>query len=120
MRAIAAVIREDSNVLVDHRIYRIKAGFTQAYLDLYEKHGLATQSKHLGPPLAYMYAESGDVNTVVHLWAYEDATDRARRRAGMLADPDWKTYQQKLAESGYLLEQKTSLMLPAKFCPIKR
>ena len=107
-------------MLVDHRIYRIKAGFTQAYLELYEKNGFAAQSRHLGHPLAYLYAESGDVNTVAHLWGYEDASDRAKRRAGMLADPEWKTYQQKLAESGFLLEQKTSLMLPAKFCPIKR
>ena len=107
-------------MLVDHRIYRIKAGMTQAYLDLYEKHGFATQSKHLGTPLAYMSAESGDVNTVVHLWVYEDATDRAKRRAAMLADTEWKTYQKMLADSGYLLEQKTSLMIPAKFCPIKR
>jgi hypothetical protein len=107
-------------VLVDHRTYRIKAGHTQAYLDLYEKQGFATQSRHLGHPLTYMFAESGDVNTCVHDWVYEDAADRAKRRAAMLADPEWKAYQQKLAESGYLLEQKTSLMLPAKFCPIKR
>ena len=67
-----------------------------------------------------MYAESGDVNTIVHLWGYEDAADRAKRRAAMLADPEWRTYLGKLNESGYLMEQKTSLMVPAKFCPIKR
>jgi NIPSNAP len=67
-----------------------------------------------------MFAESGDVNTIVHDWAYEDAADRTRRRAAMFADPAWLNYLQKLNESGYLLEQKTSLMIPAKFCPIKR
>jgi hypothetical protein len=110
---------EDS-VLVDHRTYRIKPGMTAAHLGIYEKYGLAAQSKHLGAPIAYMYAESGDVNTVVHQWAYEDAADRARRRAAMFADPEWQVYLQKLNESGYLLEQKNSLMIPAKFCPIKR
>jgi hypothetical protein len=67
-----------------------------------------------------MYAETGDVNTIVHQWAYEDAADRAKRRAAMLADPELRNYLGKLNESGYLLEQKTSLMIPAKFSPIKR
>ena len=38
----------------------------------------------------------------------------------MLADPEWRTYLGKLNDSGYLLEQKTSIMIPAKFCPITR
>jgi NIPSNAP len=108
------------SVIVDHRTYRIKAGMTQAHLEIYEKHGFAAQSRHLGQPLAYMYAETGDVNTIVHMWGYEDAADRAKRRAAMLTDPEWRTYLGKLNESGYLLEQKTSIMIPAKFCPIQR
>ncbi len=87
-------------MLVDHRTYRIKPGMTAAHLGIYEKYGLAAQSKHLGAPIAYMYAESGDVNTVVHQWAYEDAADRARRRAAMFADPEWQVYLQKLNEFG--------------------
>ena len=107
-------------MIVDHRIYRIKPGMTQAHLDIYEKHGFATQTKHLGQPVAYMYGESGDVNTIVHLWAYEDVADRAKRRAAMWADPDWLVYVKKLNESGYLTAQNTSLMIPAKFTTIKR
>ena len=117
--AIGAASTE-GNVLVDHRTYRIKPGMTQGHLEIYEKYGYASQSRHLGTPIAYMFAESGDMNTIVHLWGYDDAADRARRRAAMLADPEWRTYLGKLNESGYLVEQKTSLMIPAKFCPIKR
>ena len=50
--------------------------------------------------IAYMYAETGDVNTIVHQWAYEDAADRAKRRAAMLADPEWQIYLGKLNEFG--------------------
>ena len=107
-------------MIVDHRTYRIKVGHTQTHLKIYEQYGFAAQTRHLGQPIAYMYAETGDVNTVVHNWAYEDAADRAKRRAGMFADPEWQVYLQKLNESGLLLEQKTSLMIPAGFCPIKR
>ena len=68
-------------VLIDHRTYRVKPGTVQAHLDLYEKYGLAAQTRHLGKPVAYMFAESGDLNTIVHMWAYEDAADRAAKRA---------------------------------------
>jgi hypothetical protein len=73
-------------LLVDHRTYRIKPGHTQAHLKIYEQYGFAAQTRHLGQPIAYMYAESGDVNTVVHNWAYEDAADRTKRRAAMFAE----------------------------------
>jgi hypothetical protein len=115
----SAFTREDI-VLVDHRTYRIKPGHTQTHLKIYEQYGFAAQTRHLGQPVAYMFAESGDVNTVVHNWAYEDAADRTRRRAAMFADPEWQVYLQKLNESGLLLEQKTSLMIPTGFCPVKR
>jgi hypothetical protein len=107
-------------LIVDHRTYRIKPGHTAMHLKIYEQYGYAAQSRHLGQPVAYMFAETGDVNTVVHNWAYEDAADRTRRRAAMFADPEWQVYLQKLNESGLLLEQKTSIMIPTGFCPIKR
>lgn len=107
-------------MLIDHRTYTIKPGKMQAHIEIYQKYGYNAQVRHLGKPLAYMYAESGDVNTVVHQWGYEDAADRAKRRAAMFADPEWQVYLQKLNESGLLLEQKTSIMIPAGFCPIKR
>src|SRR5690606_29342747 len=99
-------------LLVDHRTYRIKPGQMQAHLKLYEELGFAAQSRHLGNPHAYMFAESGAMNTLVHQWVYEDAADRAHRRAAMTADPEWKAYVKKLAESEFLVDQKTSLMIP--------
>jgi hypothetical protein len=111
--------REDS-VLVDHRYYHIKPGMVGAHLDLYGKHGFAAQTRHLGQPLAYMYTESGEVNTLVHIWCYEDANDRMAKRAAMWKDPEWVGYAKQMVDSGYLVAQKNNLMLPAKFAPIKR
>lgn len=107
-------------MLVDHRTYRIKPGKMQAQLDLYEKHGFPAQKRHLGEPHAYMVAESGELNTIVHMWVYEDAADRARRRAAMMADPEWQQYLKLNGEAGYLVEQRTCLMTPVKFAPLKR
>ena len=107
-------------MLVDHRTYRIKPGHMNTHLAIYEEYGLKAQWKHLGEPHAYMFAESGAMNSLVHQWVYEDAADRARRRAGMMADPDWQVYLKKLNESGLLMEQATSLMVPAKFMKMKK
>jgi NIPSNAP len=112
--------RQEGIVLVDHRTYRIRPGFVGPYLDLYQEHGLAAQTRHLGQPLAFMFAESGEINTIVHIWCYDSAADREQKRAGMLADPEWQDFLRLNTESGNLLEQRTSLMIPAKFAPIKR
>lgn len=106
-------------MLIDHRHYHVKPGMTPAYFDLYEKNGLKPQIRHLGQPYAYLFAESGDMNSVIHLWTYENAADRERKRAGMTADPEWQNYVKLLAESGYLVDMKTSLMLPARFAPLR-
>ena len=107
-------------MLVDHRTYRVRPGTLAAHLDIYEKNGFAAQTRHLGQPVAYLFAESGALNTIVHIWGYEDAADRARRRAAMQADPEWQAYVKKSQEAGYLVDQKTSLMIPARFAPLKR
>ena len=48
--------------------------------------------RHLGKPFAYLFTESGEVNTLVHMWLYDDAADRAKKRAAMAADPEWQNY----------------------------
>jgi hypothetical protein len=45
---------------------------------------------------------------------------RARNRAGMTADPEWQNYLRMNTEAGNLLEQRTCLMIPTKFAPIRR
>ena len=79
-------------MLFDHRTYTVKPGTLPAHLELYEKHGKTPQERHLGPPVFYAITETGPINTYVHVWAYEDAGDRAKKRAAMMADPDWQAY----------------------------
>jgi NIPSNAP len=106
-------------VLIDHRYYRIKPGMVPAHLDLYEQNGFAAQSRHLGRPFAYLFTESGEVNTLVHMWLYEDVADRAKKRTAMAADPEWQNYLRLNNEAGYVVSQQNNLMLPTRFAPIK-
>lgn len=107
-------------MIVDVRTYRVKPGTLPLQLALYDKHGLKPQTRHLGPPLAYLVAETGELNTFIHMWAYENAGDREKKRAAMMADPEWQEYLRLNKEAGYLEHQENSQMTPASFAPIKR
>ena len=107
-------------MLIDHRTYTVRPGTMPQQLKLYEEYGLAAQKRHLGEPLAYLVAESGELNTYVHIWVYKDAADREARRAAMQADPEWQLFMRKNVEAGNLIKQVNKLMTPAAFAPIKR
>jgi hypothetical protein len=102
-------------MIFDHRTYTCKPGTIHKQLELYEKHGKAPQERHLGPPLLYGVTETGPLNTYVHVWVYEDAADRAKRRAAMQADPDWQAFLAKSAEAGYLAHQENKILTPPAF-----
>ncbi len=107
-------------MLLDVRTYTCRPGTIKKHLALYEKLGKAPQTKHLGQPFAYLVTETGNVNQYIHIWAYEDAADRAKRRAAMMADPDWMTFMEESAKLGALEHQENRLMTPVSFFPIKR
>lgn len=107
-------------MIFDHRTYTCRPGTIKKALALYEEYGFAAQSRNLGQPYLYGMVETGDPNSYIHIWAYEDVADRARRRANMMADPDWQTYLAKSAEAGYLVKQRNTILMPAPFfTPLK-
>jgi hypothetical protein len=107
-------------MLIDHRTYTVKPGTMSRHLKIYEEYGFEVQQRYLGEPLAYLVTESGDLDTFVHLWVFQDAADRAARRAALQAYPAWHTYLAKKAEAGCVIKQRNKLMTPAPFAPIKR
>lgn len=107
-------------MLLDVRTYTCRPGTIKLQLELYEKYGFEPQKRHLGEPFAYLITETGPINSFIHIWAYENADDREKKRAAMQADPDWQAYIKKSGEAGYLDSQANQLMTPASFAPIKR
>jgi len=107
-------------MLLDHRTYTVRVGTLRKQLALYEKHGLAAQKRHFGEPLAWLVSETGDVNTYVHIWVYNDAAHRTQCRAALMKDPEWNAYLEMNAEASYLNKQESKLMSPAPFAPVKR
>ncbi len=102
-------------MIVEMRTYTLKVGQVGNYLKLYEAEGLETQTRILGRLLGYYASETGDVNQVIHLWAYDDLADRQRRRAALFADPVWLAYIPRIVEM--IVTQESKILNPAKFSP---
>ena len=81
-------------MLIDHRTYRIKPTHMNTHLAIYEEFGLKAQWRHLGEPHAYMFAESGAMNslalptsTVLPVNPWMSATRRCLRRSALPIAP---------------------------------
>ncbi len=107
-------------MIFDMRTYTCKPGTVPLQLKLYEEKGYAVQTKHLDEPALYGVTETGAINTYVHVWAYEDAADRAKRRAAMQADPDWTAFLATTREAGYLIKQENQILQAPSFFKYKR
>ncbi len=102
-------------MIYDHRTYSCRPGTIKKQLAIYEAHGYVPQTRHLGMPLMYAATETGDPNTFIHIWCYEDAADRATKRAAMQADSEWQEFLEISAEAGYLISQRNVILMPAPF-----
>jgi len=102
-------------MIVEERIYTCLCGKAQQYVRMYEAEGLAIQRPILGHLLGYFTTDLGELNQVVHLWAYESYDDRAQRRKRLLSDPAWQTYAAKVQP--LVLTQTNKILVPAPFSP---
>lgn len=114
------IATENDGMIFDHRTYCCKPGAVPAQMALYEKYGKAAQERHLGKPVLYGITETGRINSYVHVWAYEDAADRAKKRAAMQADPEWQDFLKRSAEAGNLISQDNQILVPPSFFELKR
>jgi hypothetical protein len=103
------------SMIIDHRSYTIHPSKFTAFLALWEAVALPIQLAHSGRFLGMFVTDTGPVNTLVHMWAYEDAADRETRRKKFEALPEWQEYRRKLDELGALAKVETMIIRPAPF-----
>ncbi len=103
-------------MIVEERTYTLQPGTAPEYLSRYERHGLPVQLPILGHLVGYFSSEIGVLNQVVHLWAYEDLSERARRRAELQANPDWQAYLATIRP--LIVRQESRILIPAPFSQI--
>ncbi|PWE27641.1 NIPSNAP family protein [Pararhodobacter marinus] len=102
-------------MIVEQRTYRFRPGMIPQFMALYQAGPLALQRRVLGNLIGYFVTELGPLNETVHLWGYDGLDDRARRRAALMAEPEWRRF---LTEILPLLEtQESKILLPTDFSP---
>lgn len=99
------------------RTYTIKPGKLKEYLKHFEAVGLPILSRY-AKLIGYWYTEIGELNQLIHIWAYESLDDRSKKRAALYQDPDWQANFLPQA-TGMLEKQENKILLPADFSPIK-
>jgi hypothetical protein len=104
-------------MIVEERIYRLHVGCMAEFLEVYEREGLPIQSRILPKLIGFFTTEVGQLNVVVHMWAYADLAERASKRAELQADPGWPAYLAKVRP--LIAEQENRILVPTRFSPIK-
>jgi hypothetical protein len=102
-------------MIVDHRIYTLRPGTVQHFLELFERDGLPLYRQYCGRLLGYYVSDSGELNQVIHLWAYDSVEDRERRRAALYLDARWTAFLD--AALPLMLRQESRLLKPTRFSP---
>lgn len=102
-------------MILDLRIYTVRANRVPDFVELYRTAAWPLQQKYLGRCLGWYVPAEGQLNQVVHMWAYESQADREARRAAMAADPGWAEYLRKAAEADLLTHMENRILRPAPF-----
>ncbi len=102
-------------MIYEKRTYRITAGKAAEFLKVYEAEGLGIITRYAKLTGCWV-ADSGPLNSVVFLWAYDDYGHRTAQRARLAADPDWQVFIPKILP--YLEYQESLFLLPAAFSPL--
>lgn len=104
-------------MIIDHRTYTVHQGKMAGYLERYEREALPLQTKYLGKLVGFFVNETGTMNQVTHLWAYENLADYEAKRGAMWKDPAWLDFANGIA--GTFSNQETRLMRPTRFSPLR-
>lgn len=76
--------------LVEIRNYGVAHGRTEDLISYLRTRAAAVQARHWPDNLAYLVAQHGNLNHVVHIWGHADHAERLNRRKALLADPEWQ------------------------------
>jgi hypothetical protein len=75
-------------MIFELRTYETLPGRAPDYLDLFRREGVGLVTRHL-PLVGYWLAETGALNTVVHLWAYASLEERDACRRSLGTETAW-------------------------------
>lgn len=104
-------------MIYDFRMYTLKPGATPEYMAAVEEVALPIRKKHGVKLAGWYYSEIGELNQVVHIWAFEDLNQRIQQRQKFLSDPSLAADIAKIREM--YVHQESKFLMPAAFSPLK-
>jgi hypothetical protein len=104
-------------MIVEERVYTVQVGKAKEWLDFYAEHGFPIQQKYLGKCIGFFVTESGTLNQIVHLWAYDSLAHRETARATMAKDPAWHAFV--TGQPKVVISQDIRFMVPTAFSPLQ-
>lgn len=103
-------------MIYEMRTYQVQPGRAVEFLRMYEAQGLPIISRY-ARLVGCWTKESGVLNSVVFLWAYDDLGHRTAQRAKMAQDAEWTAFVPGMLP--YLVHQESVFLSPAAFSPLK-
>ena len=97
------------------RWYRTQTGKAGAWLGHYK--AIMPVREKYSKIVGLWQTEMGQLNEVVHLWAYRDLNHRASVRAQVAQDPEWSAFVGEAAP--LLVEMRSVILNPAPASPMK-
>lgn len=103
-------------MVYDFRMYTLKPGGIPEYMAAVKELALPIRQKYSVKLAGWYYSDVGELNQVVHIWAYQDYAHMAEAKAKVAQDPDWiQKYVPRVRP--LIVAQKTYLMLSPDFAP---
>lgn len=102
-------------MIYELRTYTLYPGKTAEYLQ-HMKAILPLREKY-SKLVGYWTTEVGELNQIVHLWAYEDLAHRAEVRAAVAKEPEWQAFLGKIYP--LILRQESKILIPTDFSPLR-
>jgi hypothetical protein len=105
----------ESGHLYELRWYRTVVGKADEWLGHFQAI-MPTREKY-SRNVGTWQTQMGQLNEVVHLWAYRDLNERASVRSSVVKDPAWQEFLGRSAP--LLLQMNSTILVPAPHSPMK-
>ncbi len=104
-------------MIYDYREYTLMPEKTTEYMAAVREVAKGIREKYGIKLAGWYYSDVGELNKVVHIWAFRDHEHMKEAKAQVAADPDW-TGKYLPRVHGLIQSQKTYLMLSPDFAPV--
>ncbi len=104
-------------MIYELRTYQLVVGGLSDYLEIARTKILPGVAEHGLKPVGFWHTEMGQLNEVVHLWAYNDLNERQEKWGKWARDPRRAEIVGKLRS--VVVSQSNKILSPTDFSPMK-